>query len=97
MTPNQHAAVLHPLKAEGQVFIGRKLPGPPYSKQDPYHPWELDMVLYDAALYDAAGSLFTRTAQRAGQRGPCPGGSALLRFCVAEYFIVRVGRLMRRC
>ncbi len=30
------------------MFIGRKLPGPPYCKQDSYQPWELDMVLYDA-------------------------------------------------
>jgi hypothetical protein len=50
-TPSQHAEVLHPLKAQGRVFIGRKLPPTGEWSQDltPYHPWELDAVLYDVA------------------------------------------------
>jgi predicted DNA-binding protein (UPF0251 family) len=50
-TPAQHAEILHPLKAQGRVFIGRKLPPTSERSQDPapYHPWELDAVLYDVA------------------------------------------------
>jgi hypothetical protein len=50
-TPSQHAEALHPVKAKGQVFIARKLPpkGKWTTDPDPYHPWELDMVLYDMA------------------------------------------------
>lgn len=50
-TPAQHAEVLHPLKAKGQVFIGRKLsPNGRWTQgKSPYHPWELDAVLYDIA------------------------------------------------
>jgi hypothetical protein len=50
-TPSQHAEALHPVKAKGQVFIARKLPpaGKWTTDPDPYHPWELDMVLYGIA------------------------------------------------
>jgi hypothetical protein len=50
-TPAQHAEILHPVKAEGQVFVGRKrkLPPPKDWEQDAYAPWELDMVLYGMA------------------------------------------------
>jgi hypothetical protein len=50
-TPAQHAEILHPLKAQGRVFIGRKLPPTSERSQDPtpYHSWELDAVLYDVA------------------------------------------------
>jgi predicted DNA-binding protein (UPF0251 family) len=48
-TPTQHAEVLHPLKAQGQVFVARKLPPAGKWSQDPYQPWELDAVLYDVA------------------------------------------------
>jgi hypothetical protein len=48
-TPAQHAEALHPVKAKGQVFVGRKLPPTGKWTPDPYSyfPWELDMVLYD--------------------------------------------------
>lgn len=47
-TPAQHAEILHPLKAKGQVFVGRKLPLPRPKdwEQDAYAPWELDAVLH---------------------------------------------------
>jgi hypothetical protein len=50
-TPAQHAEVLHPVKAEGQVVVGRKrnLPPPKDWEQQAYAPWELDMVLYGIA------------------------------------------------
>jgi hypothetical protein len=50
-TPGQHAEVLHPLTAKGQVFVGRKynLPPPKDWEQHAYKPWELDAVLYDVA------------------------------------------------
>jgi hypothetical protein len=46
-TPGQHAELLHPLKAQGQVFVGRKhkLPPPKDWEQHAYAPWELDAVL----------------------------------------------------
>ncbi len=48
-TPSQHAELLHPVKAKGQVFVGRKLPRNGKWDQDSHQPWELDAVLHDLA------------------------------------------------
>jgi hypothetical protein len=50
-TPSQHAEALHPVKTNGQVLVARKVPPTGKWTPDPYpyHPWELDIVLYDIA------------------------------------------------
>lgn len=44
-TPGQHAELLHPLKAEGQVGVARILPEPTGWKEDNWQPYELENVL----------------------------------------------------
>lgn len=44
--PDQHAALLHPLKAKGRLFLPSKASG--WIEGDAHEPWQVDAVLWDA-------------------------------------------------
>jgi Homeodomain-like domain len=47
-TPAEHARLLHPLKAQGQVTVARKLPEPAKWEEQNWESWELEAVLAGA-------------------------------------------------